>query len=149
MCVADYETVIGYNDVKTADGVYFAVSRNSNFASANSIITYDVAHLNIGGAMDLATGVFTAPVNGRYFFSFIAHSWQGDKGVSVNLRATGRNIGSSFAPSKQYSLPLVATVNLKQGEQVDVVLNSGSLYDSSSNYHTQFSGFLLEEDLDF
>ena len=147
MVVADYETAIGYNDVKTTDGgVYFYVTRNSNFASVYSIITYDVAHLNIGGAMNLETGAFIAPTNGRYFFSFIAHSW-GDGSVLVYLRRSGLNVGSSFAPSKQYNLPISVTLNLKRGEQVDVVLN-GSLWDSSY-YHTKFSGILLEEDLEF
>jgi hypothetical protein len=106
-----------------------------------------VAHLNIGGAMDLATGVFTAPVNGRYFFSFSAHSWTTtNEGNRIRLRVNGVIVGRSFSPEKQYNLPISATLDLKRGDRVDVFLYGGSLWDNNS-FYTQFSGILLEEDL--
>ena len=71
---SDYETAIGYNDIKTAPGVSFYVQRNSTYASVNTTIPYEVTRLNVGGAMNAVTGVFTAPVNGRYYFSFTAES---------------------------------------------------------------------------
>ena len=96
--------------------------------------------------MNLASGVFTAPVNGRYHFSFTAFSiTAGD--TSVSLRVNGVNMGISDTHSQFNNLPIVATLNLKKGDTVDTYLNSGSLYEGSVNYWTQFSGILLDEDL--
>ena len=37
----------------------------------NCPVTYAKAHVNHGSGMDLATGVFTAPVSGSYYFQVI------------------------------------------------------------------------------
>ena len=65
-----YETLIGYNDVKTSAGVYFSVKRKTTYIIKNTVLPYDDADVNVGGAMNIATGVFTAPTSGRYHFSF-------------------------------------------------------------------------------
>ena len=140
---AEYETTIGYLDVKRSSGVSFYVQRNSTYASAGTVIPYQVTRLNVGGHMNVATGVFIAPVNGRYHFSFTARSLSS---TYVFLRVNGALIASSFALSVNYNLPLVATLQLTKGDTVDVYLYGGSIYDNSAHY-TQFSGFLLEEDL--
>ncbi len=36
----------------------------------NAVIPFNIEHLNEGGAMDLAAGVFTVPVDGIYHFEF-------------------------------------------------------------------------------
>lgn len=36
----------------------------------NGVITFNVERVNVGGAMKMASGVFTAPVNGTYHFDF-------------------------------------------------------------------------------
>jgi len=134
-------------DVKTAaGGVSFYVQRNTTYSSTWTVIPYEVERLNIGGAMNLATGVFTAPVNGRYYFSFKALAWTSGVANAVRLRVNGAFIGRSWAPTMENNLPMLATLNLNKGDTVDVYLFGGSTYDSSSHY-TQFSGFLLEEDL--
>ena len=146
-----YEVVIGYNDVKTSAGVYFYVKRQSAYTSIKTVIPWDLIQLNIGNAMDSKTGVFTAPVNGRYHFSFNGHAWGGDS--FVNLRVNGsisyRYIVASSSSNKYNNLPLMATLNLKTGDTVDMWLLNGSLNDDPANYATQFTGILLEEDLVF
>ncbi len=96
--------MIGYVDVKTASGVSFFVKRSTNYGSAGSVIPYELEQLNIGKAMKLATGVFTTPVNGRYYFSFTAES--GSNSVThPYLRVNGVVMASSYAPSTYYNLP--------------------------------------------
>ena len=142
-----YETVIGFNDIKTAAGVYFYVGRNVNYYANNTVVPYNVQHLNIGGAINLKTGVFTAPTNGRYFFSFTAHSWTtSSEGNRIRFRVNGTIVARSFSPVKQHNLPISAMLNLKKGDKVDVFFADGSLWDNNQ-FYTQFSGILLEEDL--
>ena len=53
----ELETRIGYLDVKTSNGVYFSVQRTTSFSATNeAMIPYQLERLNIGRAMNLATG---------------------------------------------------------------------------------------------
>ena len=142
-----YETRIGYVDVKTSSGVYFYVGRTSIYNSTGTVIPYDVSQLNIGGAMNLASGVFTAPVSGRYQFHFVALS-NGDISTKVLLRLNGNLIASGFGMSLYDTLAITATVSLQKGDRIDTWLYGGSIQESNSNsYYSQFTGILLEEDL--
>ena len=96
--------------------------------------------------MDLATGVFTSPVNGRYQFIFTAIAAKTNERSDLNLRVNGAEIGKSFAPSHHYTLPIVATLHLKKGDTVDMLMDGGAIWDDSDHF-TQCSGVLLEEDL--
>ena len=139
--------MVGFNDIKTAAGVYFYVQGHRGYSSAGSVIPYELERLNIGGAMNLQTGVFTAPVTGRYHFTFTAQSVSsGRTGNYVHLRVNGVKTGASHAPSKDYNLPILATLNLKKGDTVDMLMDGGAIWDDSDHF-TQFSGVLLEEDL--
>ena len=138
--------MIGFNDIKTFSGVYFYVQRNSIFAYAENVIPY-IERLNIGGAMSLATGVFTAPVNGRYQFSFTARSGSAELSNYCSLRVNDAVIATSYSQSHGYNLPIISTLNLKRGDRVDMLLASGSLLDFDDDHWTHFSGILLEEDI--
>ena len=142
------EKFIGYNDVKTVPGVFFYVQRNNWYSSPDkaTVIPYELERLNIGGAMNLATGVFTAPVNGRYHFSFTGIGSKSSDNY-VDLRVNGVKVGRSHAPSENYNMPIFATLRLTKGDTVDTYLSAGALNDSSDSHYTHFSGFLLEEDL--
>ena len=87
----EYETIIGFNDLKTASGVYLTVQRNTSNTVIGTSIPYELTRLNIGGAMNLTTGIFTVPTNGRYFFSFAAEAG-GAQDSRVYLRVNDVNI---------------------------------------------------------
>ena len=141
---AGYETVVGYNDVKTSLGVYFHVSRTSGFSSVWSVVPFEVERVNIGGAMNLATGVFTAPKAGIYTFSFSGHV--GVNLSTVYLQLNGNVILSGYGYSLGSNIPLQATLSLKVGDRITNFLNGGSLYDDDKG-QTYFTGFLLEENI--
>ena len=73
-------------DVKSFP-VHFYVERNSPFSSSGNTIPFQVERLNMGGAMNLNSGVFIAPKAGIYEFSFIGKGTGSVAGT--NLKYTG------------------------------------------------------------
>jgi hypothetical protein len=113
--------------------------------------------MNEGNAMDLTTGIFTAPRPGIYFFSFTALAGfpasSSYASFSSFLYLNGNLIGSSYIkeynPVNHYSpLTLQSTLNLKKGDQVWVQISPGysHMFDNSFHY-THFTGFMLEEEI--
>ncbi|EFX82830.1 collagenous repeat-containing protein [Daphnia pulex] len=158
---AGFQKWIGYADVKSAP-VHFYVQRNSYFNSIRTPIPYDLALVNEGNAMNLTSGVFTAPRPGIYFFSFTGvarlESMQYGAFLHPYLYLNAKIIGSSYVyenkgPVDQYSqLTLQSTLNLKTGDQLWVTFeyttgSFSSLYDTSDFHYTHFTGFMLEEEI--
>jgi hypothetical protein len=120
-----------------------------------------MALVNEGNAMDLASGIFTAPRPGIYFFSFAGtarlSSSSSYVGFYSHLYLNGNIIGSSYdqetyAPVDQRSpLTLQSTLNLKKGDRVWVTIDysgsSSALWDNSFDHSTHFTGFMLEEEI--
>ena len=93
----------------------------------------------------MATGVFTAPVNGRYQFNFVARA--NAVNAEVELRVNGNYIAIGYVPLKDDTLAITATLALQKGDKIDTYLYGGSIFDGNGLYYTQFTGILLEEDL--
>ena len=145
---AGYETRIGNVDVFSSP-VQFYVQRNTNWATLNTPIPFEVERLNIGNAMNIGTGVFKAPKAGTYFFAFTHTKPDVASNTYSLLRLNGNNIGINYVghtTGAYLSGSMVATLKLKVGDEITLVLTSGALY-ADGNYHTQFSGILLDEDL--
>ncbi len=150
--------MIGYADVKSAP-VHFYVQRNSNFDTRNTPIPFELARVNEGNAMDLTSGIFTAPRPGIYFFSFtgVARLYNPSPvNLNSHLYLNGNLIGmsnvqESYGFVDQLSpLTLHSTLNLKKGDQlwvtIDYSVSSSHLFDDSYHY-THFTGFMLKEDI--
>ena len=115
---------------------------NENFNTSNTPVPFQIEGLNIGGAMNLATGVFTAPRPGRYLFSL--SGLVETAFTHVDVYVNGAKIGTAFGSTNwaaTYSLHSV--LDLKIGDVVVLMLrNGGHIHGDNSH----FIGILLEED---
>jgi len=136
--------------------IYFYVQRESSFAVPNAVISYEVELLNEGQALDLASGVFRAPVSGVYYFSFKSFAGSPPSKMtkwiitSVALRLNGKTVTTSTIVFGGLMVSLECTIKLNQNDLVDVKKGpTGTLEDNSIEHLTHFSGFLLDEYLTF
>ena len=140
------ETRFGYIDVKSSS-VHFYVQRNGNFSRPNSIVTFEVERLNVVVAMNINTGVFTAPRTGAYHFSFSFMKDEQAKAIVIFIRKNGVNIGAAHTyalPNIKLHSSLPATLKLKSGDTVDLFqMLDGNMYSP----YTHFTGWLIEEDI--
>ncbi|KAI9557850.1 C1q and tumor necrosis factor-related protein 2 [Daphnia sinensis] len=160
---ANFQRRIGYVDVKTAP-VYFYVQKNNSFATAYVPIPFEVARVNIGGAMNLTSGTFTAPRAGTYFFSYT-----GDArfvGPSTNIMAVlvemllnGQRVGtarvteSNTSGSVHSQMSMQSTLTLKAGDriwlQIGFMTAGGVAYvydnPNADQRFNHFTGWLVEE----
>jgi hypothetical protein len=107
----------------------------------------------VGGAMNLTSGIFSAPVVGRYFFSFTALGlYPGSSVLQIHLYKNGVFIGRSYSDEMttawQYEpLFLQSTLNLEKGDKIWVEIVTETSGASLTGAYTIFNGFLLEEDI--
>jgi len=146
------ERRVGYLNVKSSP-IHFHVQRTTPFNGENKIVRpYEIGLLNQGGAMNTTSGVFKAPVNGIYYFSFRG---QMNTKTLINfnylyLRKNGNIVATSISNFGMWQTKsLECTLRLKKYDQVDVKKgpNEGELGGNVKEHLTHFSGRLLEEDL--
>jgi hypothetical protein len=153
----DNQKWIGYVDVKSAP-VHFYVQRNSPFNKTETPIPFELALANEGNAMNLTSGIFTAPRPGIYFFSFTGVArLESSSSVQFNscLYLNGNLIGASDVteykgPVDQWNpLTLQSTLNLKKGDRVwiEIWYTVSDSYLEDGGHRTHFTGFMLEEEI--
>ena len=89
------ETSVGNMVIQTRS-VHFFVQRNTSF-NFNEIITFEIERLNVGGAMNLTTGIFTVPVAGIYHFEFSGCKDYSSGYFAIHLQFNGDQISYGAA----------------------------------------------------
>jgi hypothetical protein len=147
---------MGFADVQSVP-TYFLVTKNETFNSLNMSISYTTEKLNIGGAMDLSSGKFTAPRTGTYFFSFTGMIGFPTLSSSVSylvvgIFLNGVVIGNSWddeantVASQEVPVVVQSTVNLQQGDQIWLQI-TGITAGVAMHSVRSFTGWLLQENL--
>ncbi|XP_030286580.1 complement C1q-like protein 4 [Sparus aurata] len=130
---------------KTKVAFSAVIQKGGSYGPFNTDITlvYNEVVTNIGDAYNSSTGIFTAPVAGVYYFTFFYHSvgrpWLTlFKNSEMIVKSSDHPAGSDGADNGGNAVFL----QLQQGDQVYVsMLANCSIW--AGNYHTTFSGFLL------
>lgn len=108
---------------------------------------YEVERLNLGNAMNIDTGIFTVPKTGIYHFtfSFVKHAYA--SGTHVSLQPNREHVGNAhatFQRDDQCTSSLQATLQLKVGDKIKLILVAGPLHDDPNFHHMHFTGSLLQ-----
>ena len=125
---------------------FVASKSNSNYTGPITIASWNSVPTNIGSHFNATTGVFTAPVAGKYLFT-----WQGllntgntagyyYGGIIVN--GSYVSIGYEYSNSQYVTYKVTEIISLSANDTVAVQVNSGTWYGISS-IHTRFCGYLL------
>jgi hypothetical protein len=150
--------VLGNVDIKSTSAHFYAQRNTDGFAQTGTPIIFESIKLNDGGSYNSGTGRFTAPVGGKYFFSFTglvkfpAYSYliRTDIGIYKNGAFVGFSQADEVVNSGfQYeTISLQSTLELVKGDQIWVAISSiSSGVTLEGNAYTHFNGFLLEQTL--
>ncbi len=113
-------------------------------------MNFQIERLNIGGGMNLKTGIFTTPVTGIYYFAFSANKGRSEGfGAEVMLYLNGKSVAKSYATAIPWAtLSLFSTLELKSGDKVYLRKGVGDeIYSRPDSLTTHFCGWLIEEGL--
>ena len=122
---------------------YFGAHRKSQFKDNGRNVTYEESSANFGDAMNLQTGVFTAPADGAYYFAFNAFAFQGSGSphCRLHLLHNDKIVAHSYSNNSNVMVSMFKLLNLTAGDKVSVRLDQGVLWDCGNELFIQFSGF--------
>jgi len=109
---------------------------------------FEKEYLNLGGGMNLASGVFTAPKTGIYAFSFKGNGYGTGGSGGVFLQRNGADVAIAHITTggTWATLSVHGTLKLNQGDTITIRHRDGTIV-STGSIHTQFTGSLLDEEL--
>jgi hypothetical protein len=138
----DFQKLIGTVDVKSTPA-YFYAQKTSSYSVANTVVPFESTKTNVGGAFDTATGEFTVPAAGKYFFVFSCLS--SDIPTRVNLEVNSAAVAQTYGEIYAQTLTVHATLQLSKDDKVRMFLVEGSMKEDGVKF-TNFAGWLIEED---
>ena len=125
-----------------------AVREEAYVGGGEEYLTFSSCTVNAGKGMDAKSGVFTAPVEGLYFFTLNVCSHDLKKTL-VAIRRNGEEIASVYDQNhtdnhRNSMAGQVCLAHLAVGDKVQLYLYTFSgIFDKANNHLTQFCGFLM------
>ena len=155
------EELLGFVDLKpvikpnspSSAGIFFYVQRGNNAPTTkDGVLRFPIEQLNVGKAMSISTGVFTAPKFGIYSFSFsiAKEAFKVMEPLNIYLRVNGVRIGVSTVSAGPLSANAVMDIvlKLKKGDRVDLWKGKegtlANIYCGDTPCH-HFTGWLIKE----
>merc|ERR1711915_905338 len=111
--------------------------------------TFQGTYTNIGGGLDIDTGIFTCPVGGTYIFQFHIATHDNKKAL-LSIRKNGEEIASIFDQNhkdnhKNSMAGQNIILDVKKGDEIVVYAYTGTwLADFPMNHYTHWVGLLLK-----
>lgn len=119
--------------------------------SGKAKIPFELVRTNVGNAFNGSTGIFTAPVNGYYSFSFNGLKDTGSLTAWVSLFVNNVSVADAYYGGLsgfdiRGPLSGINTIlQLSAGDQVYLFNTDGtSLFSDGNSRYTQFSGRLVQ-----
>ncbi|XP_035699958.1 caprin-2-like [Branchiostoma floridae] len=137
--------------------VAFSVARTTPIGPLpnDTILPFDFMFSNAGGAFDMETGIFTAPVSGTYFFSFRGQKRSAQYLMYLGLWKNGEEMAGVYEdnldPQNPSPSPGNASNNLVlhlfERDQVYLMISDNAIaFSTVFGKYVGFSGFLLFPD---
>jgi len=129
---------------KNTNSVHFQVEKYIKIKEG--IVRFERERVNIGRAMNLKEGIFTAPVAGLYHFQFVGLKDNSKTSVYVYIMVNGNGYGVCYADTLADYPPLILSTSLplKSGDRVWLqTYGSGNLHEDG--HRNVFTGWLVEE----
>jgi len=130
--------------------VYFDAYRTKAYdGGGEENLTFTGSLCNVGGGLDVDSGVFTAPVGGMYFFMFHIATHDNKKAL-LSIRKNGEEIASIFDQNhkdnhKNSMAGQTIILDCQRGDEVVVYAYTGTwLADFPMNHYTHWVGILLK-----
>merc|ERR1712021_224417 len=131
-------------------GVAFNAYRTKAYdGGGEENLTFQGAYTNIGGGLDIDTGIFTCPIGGTYIFQFHIATHDNKKAL-LSIRKNGEEIASIFDQNhkdnhKNSMAGQSIILDVKKGDEIVVYAYTGTwLADFPMNHYTHWVGLLLK-----
>merc|ERR1712227_617409 len=138
-------------------GVYFNAYRSKAYdGGGEENLTFNGTYCNVGGGLDIDTGIFTCPTGGTYLFMFHIATHDNKKAL-LSIRRNGEEIASIFDQNhkdnhKNSMAGQNIIMDVKRGDEIVVYAYTGTwLAGFPMNHYTHWVGLLLkpsQEELD-
>merc|ERR1712121_491140 len=131
-------------------GVYFNAYRTKAYdGGGEENLTFQGTYCNVGGGLDIDTGIFTCPCGGTYMFQFHIATHDNKKAL-LSIRKNGEEIASIFDQNhkdnhKNSMAGQNIIINVNRGDEIVVYAYTGTwLADFPMNHYTHWVGILLK-----
>jgi hypothetical protein len=129
---------------KPSQPAFWVYQASGSTAVVDTVVKYTGISYNIGSCYSSSTGRFTAPVAGRYLFSFSGMGDATSNRVMMRFQINGNDTTFASASAAAYS-DVKATViyTLNAGDYVNVIARTNNFYSNGNGVEFYFSGYLL------